>query len=240
MLNIFRNIRRKLANENRFLQYTRYAIGEIVLVMIGILLALQVNNWNEERKQANMVVNSLESLIKDLTIQKELIEEQLKYEVIKIKQVDTVISNIRNPKARVVGRLLDSLTSRHTFVTMQSSYKNLEDSGGLIYIKDVALQNNIVRYFQVLDYTSAVTNNNNLHLIDNLYGKFASQNPFHLIIDQNDLVKLGRNLTDEERYTIQTNLIQRLQASESIESLIGKLGKETETLMAQIKHFLKT
>ena len=51
MITLFRRIRRKLANENRFLQYSRYAIGEIVLVMVGILLALQVNTWNEERKE---------------------------------------------------------------------------------------------------------------------------------------------------------------------------------------------
>lgn len=50
MIGFFRRIRKKLANENRFLQYSRYAIGEILLVMIGILLALQVNNWNEQRK----------------------------------------------------------------------------------------------------------------------------------------------------------------------------------------------
>jgi len=50
MLNFFRRIRRKLAEDNKPLKYARYAIGEIVLVVIGILIALQVNNWNEERK----------------------------------------------------------------------------------------------------------------------------------------------------------------------------------------------
>ena len=49
MINIFSKIRKKLAAENKFLAYSRYAIGEIVLVMIGILLALQVNNWNQNR-----------------------------------------------------------------------------------------------------------------------------------------------------------------------------------------------
>jgi hypothetical protein len=50
MIGFFRRIRKKLADDNQFLKYSRYAVGEIVLVMIGILLALQVNNWNEERK----------------------------------------------------------------------------------------------------------------------------------------------------------------------------------------------
>ncbi len=49
MIKFFNNIRRKLAAENKIWAYSRYAIGEIVLVMIGILLALQVNNWNQNR-----------------------------------------------------------------------------------------------------------------------------------------------------------------------------------------------
>ena len=49
MINIFSKIRKKLAAENKLWAYSRYAIGEIVLVMIGILLALQVNNWNQNR-----------------------------------------------------------------------------------------------------------------------------------------------------------------------------------------------
>lgn len=50
MIRFFRNIRFKLATENKVANYLRYAIGEILLVVIGILIALQVNNWNEQRK----------------------------------------------------------------------------------------------------------------------------------------------------------------------------------------------
>ena len=51
MLKIFRKIRQNMLKNNKVTAYLLYAIGEIVLVMIGILLALQVNNWNEKRKQ---------------------------------------------------------------------------------------------------------------------------------------------------------------------------------------------
>jgi len=50
MIPFFRKIRKKLADDNKPLKYLRYAIGEIVLVVIGILIALQINNWNENRK----------------------------------------------------------------------------------------------------------------------------------------------------------------------------------------------
>jgi len=51
MINFFRKIRKQLANENKFQKYFKYALGEILLVVIGILIALQANNWNENRKQ---------------------------------------------------------------------------------------------------------------------------------------------------------------------------------------------
>lgn len=51
MIPFFRKIRYRLARDNDFYKYSRYAIGEIILVVVGILIALQVNNWNQSRKE---------------------------------------------------------------------------------------------------------------------------------------------------------------------------------------------
>ena len=51
MIPFFRKIRKKMADDNQFFKYSRYAIGEITLVVVGILIALYINNWNEERKE---------------------------------------------------------------------------------------------------------------------------------------------------------------------------------------------
>jgi hypothetical protein len=53
MIKFFRKIRYDFMNQNKTSKYLKYAIGEIVLVVIGILIALQINNWNEERKLNN-------------------------------------------------------------------------------------------------------------------------------------------------------------------------------------------
>jgi hypothetical protein len=50
MIHLFRRIRQRLIGDNRFSQYLLYAIGEIILVVFGILIALWINNWNEQRK----------------------------------------------------------------------------------------------------------------------------------------------------------------------------------------------
>ncbi len=62
MIKFFRNIRQRLLTENMTGKYLKYAIGEILLVMAGILLALQVNNWNESRKQDAQFKVTLEQL----------------------------------------------------------------------------------------------------------------------------------------------------------------------------------
>jgi hypothetical protein len=66
MIKFFRKIRQKLLSENKFSKYLIYAIGEIVLVVIGILIALQINNWNEKRKSREAVKIAIEGLIADL------------------------------------------------------------------------------------------------------------------------------------------------------------------------------
>lgn len=68
MIPFFRKIRKKMADDNKPIKYLRYAIGEIVLVMIGILLALQVNNWNQNRIKLNESIIHLKSLKSDLEV----------------------------------------------------------------------------------------------------------------------------------------------------------------------------
>ena len=67
MLRFFRQIRQRLLTDNKFSKYLLYAIGEILLVVIGILIALQINNWNEQRKDNQTVIqlyHNLESSLK--------------------------------------------------------------------------------------------------------------------------------------------------------------------------------
>ena len=70
MIKIFKNIRQQLLSDGKTKKYLKYAIGEIVLVMIGILLALQVNNWNEDRKNSIEELAILEGLDKNLILAK--------------------------------------------------------------------------------------------------------------------------------------------------------------------------
>lgn len=66
MINFFRKIRRQLLDDNKSVKYIRYAIGEILLVVIGILIALQVNSWNETKQEERLAREYLKSLRSDL------------------------------------------------------------------------------------------------------------------------------------------------------------------------------
>jgi len=66
MIKFFRKIRYDLMEKNKTGKYFKYAIGEIVLVVIGILIAVSINNWNENRKQNQSIKVSIHSLINDL------------------------------------------------------------------------------------------------------------------------------------------------------------------------------
>lgn len=66
MIKFFRKIRQKTLTENKFGKYLTYAIGEIILVVIGILIALNINNWNEERKDQNKLLNIYSLIYNDI------------------------------------------------------------------------------------------------------------------------------------------------------------------------------
>lgn len=78
MLRFFSKMRYQLAAENRAAKYLRYALGEILLVVIGILIALQVNNWNENRKQKIQEHLLIQSIVSDLKMDTLMITRTLK------------------------------------------------------------------------------------------------------------------------------------------------------------------
>jgi len=239
MIPFFRKIRKKLADDNKLMKYMRYAIGEIVLVMVGILLALQVNNWNEERKQSIQVNKALESLMEDLSIQNEIINEQILYEKIKIATVDSIYDLMAlSIDIRKMERFLDSLTARRTFVSVKATFNNLEESGGLLFLKDLKLQNSIVRYYQKLEYTTSVVNNNNLFIVDNQYSQYYLENPLHLYLNQNGVVSKSDDLSFEQRYRLQINIIQRKSISKSNLDLTSILKDLTLELILQLERNL--
>jgi hypothetical protein len=79
MIKFFRKIRQKLLSENKFSKYLIYAIGEIILVVIGILIALQINNWNDSNKNREKEALLLYEMKSNLQSDQNDLKYNLKY-----------------------------------------------------------------------------------------------------------------------------------------------------------------
>jgi len=128
MIPFFRKIRKKLADDNKPLKYLRYAIGEIVLVVIGILIALQINNWNETRKELQELINILQNIAADMRVDAINLRDNLEY----AKEENERIKSFLNNKD-YSGFTRDSLQKSlqvysNAYIWRTSGFDNLKNS----------------------------------------------------------------------------------------------------------------
>ena len=156
MIKFFRHIRQNLIMENKTGKYLKYAIGEIVLVMIGILLALQVSNWNQERKDRISERKLLDNIHRDF------IQNKVSFDSVKAINYRGL-----NALEKIVALLpLNGDTLKHaaynkyskdikliTYNPYSSSVESAVNSNALQLIQDENLQKYLVSWKDVLlDY----------------------------------------------------------------------------------------
>ncbi|WP_228853531.1 hypothetical protein [Aegicerativicinus sediminis] len=218
MIKFFRKIRQNLLSENKFSKYLIYAIGEILLVVIGIIIAVQIGNWNQSVQDKELLRISLDNLREDLELQKEIIDGQLANESEMIAKADSILMLMQKPipSPSDIAPLLFELTTRRTFIANKATFNNLESTGNIVLIKDKELKNELIRYYQQLDYLTAVITNNNLFLIDNIYGVFVSNNGMKFGQNPDGSIRQDYSITPELRFTINSQVSSRKEFSEAI------------------------
>ncbi len=163
MLPFFRKIRWRLAQQNQFFKYSRYAVGEILLVVIGILIALQVNNWNEQRRNTKALKTNLISLlteIEDNVVYLEWNIGRLEFDLRNIEDFIHILS-VPNPSVVSDSLLMDGIRkiSPKKFVTMRTySYKTLIESGNIDFMKNDSLKEMIIGIEHALQNYEHFTN----------------------------------------------------------------------------------
>ncbi|MEN8124756.1 MAG: DUF6090 family protein [Bacteroidota bacterium] len=150
MINFFRKIRKKLADDNQFLKYSRYAIGEIVLVVIGILIALQINNWNQENKNHQKELFYLRDLnngLKNSKVELNRIIEKTKKSWL---SSDSLIFISRSYNASISYQTLDSLIrlsiNYAIFTPDEGIINEIINSGNLNIIKNETIRSFIASW----------------------------------------------------------------------------------------------
>ena len=150
MIRTFRVIRKKLLSDGKTGKYLRYAIGEILLVMIGILLALQVNNWNERNKEKRLIKSYAQSLIIDL--EEDIISiDDIQTQMIElITRIDSLANYVRNKSIEDLSNLkilmfiVDDKYSPYAW--NNATIEELKSSGALRFSGNQDFAKKIVAY----------------------------------------------------------------------------------------------
>jgi len=144
MIKFFRTIRQRLLRENSFGRYLMYAIGEIVLVVIGILIALQINNWNEQQKKLAKEQLYLSGMKLDFQDTKRELERVIGKTDRVRKLTYTLLSMDKAERETTSSQVMDSLIVRSTgytiFMTSQATIRDLIGSGNLDLITNDTLR----------------------------------------------------------------------------------------------------
>ena len=147
MIKFFRKIRYDLMEKNKTGKYLKYAIGEIVLVVIGILIALSINNWNEKRKDNKISEEYLVGITNDIKKDLEQIDNILKAQINDISLISSIenvfMDEFHEPeKHKNFFNTLDTLNVKLLFYRSMSyrprrgTYNSLISDGKSGYIKN--------------------------------------------------------------------------------------------------------
>ena len=173
MIKFFRHIRKSLLNEGKTSKYFKYAIGEIVLVVIGILIALQINNWNQGRIEQNKEQTYLANIKRDLENQLKSIKSQLEFEnnIIDLMEpfLDSYYKTSKINLDATHTKNLSLVTTRQTFVRNDPTYTDLISSGNIDIIKNTEFKNKLIEFNQNLERVEKINHNNNVDLSDRIY-----------------------------------------------------------------------
>jgi hypothetical protein len=147
MIHFFRKIRQKTLTKNKFSKYLLYAVGEIILVVMGILIALQINNWNEARKVTAQEVVYLKSFKSDLQLSIFEIEQIVATRKTHIKYANSVLEHFNGrPVAdwNLFNKQLVSIYTWQGFYLIDNTYQELKNSGNFAIISNDSIKNGML------------------------------------------------------------------------------------------------
>lgn len=153
MIKFLRKIRQNLLSEGKTGKYLKYAIGEIILVVIGILIALSINNWNDIRKNKLTESEYYCKLLADFELDRQNIAELYKESESKIETSKKLLLDLdrkEKSKSYFLNNYLQGLRT-NAFVPSKVAITDLISSGKLNLLTNDSLKNDLIRYYAELD-----------------------------------------------------------------------------------------
>jgi len=215
---LFRNIRRQLANENKFIKYSRYAIGEIVLVVIGILIALSINHWNEKRKERNRELIYLNNIKEDIKLNIASLEVFIVTRGETVNSVSIILEGF-NGKQKIDYNTFNfhnlNILEWYPFVQHSNTLEELMNSGNFTIISNKTIKNELQNMQKKYEEILFIENE-----IQQDYERYLYQPYFNLV----DLETSLKNYEDQSNKK-ETTKLEKLDKAEIQLLLKNKLYK---------------
>lgn len=214
MIKFFRKIRQNLLSEGKTGKYLKYAIGEIILVVIGILIALQINNWNESRKNHKQEINFLVRLQAEIKTDVENISNAIRANKNRMERAEFLLGSIDKPKlvgdsATYFIQSVEYAGYTNDPVISDNTFEEIKSSGKLSLIRNERLRSKIQDYYS---WTSQRGQYNFIRQ-DNQLNYFKERRG---ILSSRQQINMG-SFTQTEQYSIS-------EAKEVYERMINKPG----------------
>ncbi|TDQ16657.1 hypothetical protein DFQ04_2779 [Algoriphagus boseongensis] len=250
MLKLFRNLRRKLLSEKRLKNYLIYAFGEIVLVVIGILIALAINNQNLQRQRLKKEQTYLQGLKNEFQISRAKLEELIRVNQSNLDGAKQILSYCRpgleKPTEKEFSELLyQTFASDISYNPNNSLLEEMINSGSLKDLTENELRVKLTNWLATLDDIS--NQENELSEQRKLIINSFSQNQYSLrtILDQSGITEqvIGvpqakesvSNLSLLDQQFFENNLLQFILATQATEEAHYKpLLKDLEAIQQAI------
>ena len=151
MNKFFRKIRQKLLTENRFSRYILYAVGEIILVVIGILIALQLNIWKTAAEDNVKVMKYMEGLSSELSEDYKRMDSLYEFYSTKTNSIQRLL-NLNDQNIELsndeLGNIFNSVLEYKKFSNKKSTYLSLINDGFINKVNNKDLVSEIIKYYE--------------------------------------------------------------------------------------------
>ena len=239
MIKFFRHIRKSLLMENKTGKYFKYAIGEIILVMIGILLALQVNIWNEDRKERTSEQKILNEILIDLEFAKEDLIRDIDINKRNLQASEKLIQLLLNRENNgdSIIKLMNNAYNATQFYPRTAGYQSLK-SKGLDLIRNDSLRKTVINLFD-LTFQLTIKEGREYDKMDNSESDLDNYLRHHFIIDPNQSLVLSNNVGNYQ-YTTHGVKIRDFDALFNDDRFLTMLNKSIIGRFDKIVRYLNT
>lgn len=257
MIKFFRKIRQELLAKKQLNRYLIYALGEVILVMVGILLALFISNWNSNRIEEKKERWYLENIVEDLIYQKVILEDMRDFNIETIETCKSILkdySTLKNfAKIDSLNHRLNDLLITYDFPNVNNTYTELVSSGQFGLIKDKTISINIINYYLNSEENAKSTNSDIVNIfypeISTVINQFSEVEVYDEDVKEGEeyLLELDKDISSYlnnilTKTTTKLTLINAIKTKIHLQNTHLILAKETlsmnDSLIIKIDNYL--